>query len=259
MENNNLTKYFTNRLYYPRLILLEKYGNPVLIWNMGKVASTSIARSLWRHVGRYNVLTTHFMNHTGYPRSQLLYELLIKGSSKPLPIITLTREPIGKNISSFFQNFEQNVGAPFEQYESRVNELCEIFIRRFDEDDVSINWFDKHLKQYIGLDVYDHRFDPSEGYCIIEQGRFKVLVLRSEESDKTKEAAVKDLLGLTEFKLENENVGATKPYSNLYRKFQSTLDLPDSYLDRMLNSRYTQHFYSAGEIEHIRNKWRESR
>ena len=259
MKDNHLIRLFTDRMYYPRLKLLENYGNPVLIWNMGKVASTSIARSLWRQIGRYNVLTTHFMNQAEHSRSRLLYEVLIKGSCKPLPIIALTREPIGKNISSFFQNFERNVGAPFEHYENRVSELCEFFIHRFDKHDTIINWFDQNIKEYIGLDVYDHQFDPSKGYCIIEHGRFKVLVLRSEESDKIKEAAVKELLGLTEFRLENENVGADKPYSDLYREFQAALNLPDSYLDSMLNCRYTRHFYSASEIEQINSKWRKLR
>jgi len=196
------------------------------------------------------------MNKSGHPRSQLLYEVFIKDSSKPLPIIALTREPIGKNISSFFQNLTQNIGVPFERYENRIHELCDYFISQFDQHDDPIKWFSNNLERYIDLDVYDHRFDLAKGYSIIENNRFKVLILRSEESNETKQTAVKDLLELPEFKIDNENVGENKPYANLYREFQSTLILPASYVERMLNSRYTQHFYSADEIEFIRNKWR---
>jgi len=242
-------------LYYYRLKYFQYFGKPVLIWNMGKVASTSIARSLWRHIGRHNVLTTHFLNRDGHFRSKLLYDHLFINSTKPLTIISLTREPIGKNISSFFQNFEQNVGTPFEQYNSNIEQLCDTFLNHNGKHDPTINWFDDNLLQHIGLNVYDYPFDPSKGYCIIEHDRYRILILRSEENDSTKEKAIKELLCLSDFHIKNENVGSLKPYSKLYKKFQKALDLPESYLNKMLTSRYTQHFYSASEIEKIRTKW----
>ena len=256
MMNNLIPeKYFMSRFYYPRLRLINAFGRPVLIWNMGKVASTSIARSLWRHIGRYNVLTTHFMNRDGYARSQLLYEVLIKNSNKSLPIITLTREPISKNISSFFQNFEINVGVAPQSYKGSAQELCDHFLHEFDKHEVTTNWFDDNIKRFIGLDVYQHPFDPEKGYSIIEHGRFSLLVLRSEESDSTKSDAVKTLLKLDTFSLENENIGANKPYSTLYSEFKKQLQLPQTYLDTMLDSKYTRHFYSPEEIGKIKDRW----
>lgn len=245
-----------NRIIFSlRLKYLLYFGRPVLIWNMGKVASTSVARSLWGYVGRRNVIATHFLNKDGNYRSKALYNELFANSEKPISIIALTREPVGKNISSFFQNFETNVGIPAEKYDLHINDLCDYFFNNFNKHDTTINWFDDNFKNYLGIDVYSYPFDPVQGYSIIDHGRYDILLLRSEATNDVKEKAIKELLGLDEFTLTNENVGSEKPYSRLYNEFQQAVHIPQSYLDRMLNSRYTQHFYDIEEINRIRASW----
>ena len=74
-------------IYKLRLHWIKRFGSPVLIWNMGKVASTSIARSLWKPLGRHNVLTTHFMDNPAHPRSVALHQILLKTGGAPPPVL----------------------------------------------------------------------------------------------------------------------------------------------------------------------------
>ena len=128
----------TEQVYKLRLKYLRHFGQPILIWNMGKVASTSIAKSLWQTQGRSNILTTHFMNDIKHKRSVHIYNNLIKNYGRKLPIITLTRSPIERNISSFFQNFQRNTGYDPSGSSFSTHELIDIFNNKFDKQSASL-------------------------------------------------------------------------------------------------------------------------
>ena len=80
---------------------------PVLVYQMGKVGSSSVTNSLLRHYSGI-VLQAHYFNsnHKDW-RVGRLYRWVIE-EDNPLRIISLTREPIGRNVSAFFQNFEKH-------------------------------------------------------------------------------------------------------------------------------------------------------
>ena len=246
----------SNLAYSLRVKSIKHVGQPILIWNMGKVASTSIAHSLWKTHGRRNILTTHFMNDPAHPRSEVIYREIVKGDGKLLPIITLTREPVSKNMSSFFQNFNRNTGSSFQDSKLSAEQLRDVFLNRFDKHDVTLSWFDENFQKFTGFNIYEQEFQKNKGYGIYEHGRFRFLFIRSEETNATKERAVKEFLSLSDFKLEDSNVGSKKEYAQVYREFKEGLVLSDDYLSRQLDSRYARHFYTEAEIEKVRQSWR---
>jgi len=106
------------------------------------------------------------------------------------------------------------------------------------------------------MDVYKYEFPKKKGYQTIKEGQYKLLILKLEIPDERMEKAIIDFLNLDDgFKLQKSNVGKKKEYAELYQKFKENVELPQSYIDKMLNSKYTKHFYTEEEIEEARERW----
>ena len=113
----------------------------------------------------------------------------------------------------------------------------------------------KQIKQIFDIDVYQTQFDPDKGYAIVEQNNVSLLVIRLESLNQSYRSAFNEFLSISNFELQPQNVAADKTYDKIYREFQKRLRLPDSYIQRMYNSRYAKHFYSAEELERFTAKW----
>lgn len=129
-----------------------KQGIPVLVCIMGKVGSQSISRSLLKQYQRL-VLSTHTfsLNHEDLLIRHLYQYALV--DRKPLKVISLVREPIGKNVSSLFQNLDVNTGLSNAKNKLSVAELRGIFIKDYCHD-VPLQWFDKNILINFGIDVF---------------------------------------------------------------------------------------------------------
>ena len=82
-----------------------------------------------------------------------------------------------------------------------------------------------------------------------------MLILHHDSADDKKESLLKDFLELDHFELENLNVSSDKSYADKYKEFMREVKFPTEYLDQMLNSKYTTHFYSPDKIASIRKRW----
>jgi hypothetical protein len=248
---------------------------PVLIYQMGKVGSTSISNSL----EKFNIkpiFQLHFLTKNlketsedrdffdtdkrrtiamklkkifGMRRGYLIYKNII-APKKQVKIITLTREPIGRNLSAFFQNFERETGNKYQYSNLTPEEIGDIFIK-FYPHHLPLNWFDKNIKNYLGIDVYEYPFPRKKGFLTIKNGNIDLLILKSELPNQSKEIAIAEFLQLTDFKILDKNIGDKKGYSDLYKKFKENLKLPKSYLEEMIHSRYFNHFYTEAEIKKV--------
>lgn len=84
---------------------------------------------------------------------------------------------------------------------------------------------------------------------------YEVLILHHDSADDKKESLLKDFLELDHFELKNQNVSSDKSYADKYKEFMREVKFPTEYLDQMLNSKYTTHFYSPDKIASIRKRW----
>jgi hypothetical protein len=223
------------KIFYRRKL---KKNVPLFIYQMGKVASTSVYRSLLKQYSGA-IAHAHTLSEPDW-KATLVYDWYKKG--RPVKIITLTREPISRNVASFFQKFETYVGKPFGKSTHSVQELQSIFFDSY-EHSWPLNWFDHNIKRYFDIDVYTASF-PKSGYVSYSKGNIEVLVIKSEINDKIKEQAIREFTGLPEFKLENANIGSQKEYAETYKKFKSTLTMSDEYRRKFTESKYYKHFYS---------------
>jgi hypothetical protein len=252
---------------------LRKPRPPVLVYQMAKVASRGIADALADRPD-LSVLHFHFCEpeNSAYMYRQLfgeeglkrgvtdsavfgrvIHERLIKPRHKAF-VITLVREPIARNISSYFHNLniiwrQRNAYAnvPFES-------LVEGFLTKH-MSELPLEWFDREFKAALGVDVYAHPFPREQGFLRISDGPYEVLIMRHDLDNRQKERCVGELLGVQDVTIHPANRATEQPYAEVYRHFVENVRLPESYVAAMLDSKYTRHFYTGEEIERLRDKW----
>ena len=236
---------------------------------MGKVGSSSVVESLQRvdmrlvfHVHRMNPhniqqVREECLRNNQAPMNEDLGETLYRKvieRGKKAKFITLVREPIGRNISAFFENFSRFTDVDYEKSNYGTEELIELFMNRYNHE-VPLTWFDVEMKETLGIDVYKHDFPKEKGYLRVKGANSELLILKLETDDSIKEKAITEFLDTGDFMLNRSNMGSEKAYSETYQDFTRTLRLPRAYVELMCNAAYTRHFYSEKEIDAMQSRW----
>jgi len=242
-----------DRIFFNRYL---KNHTPVLVYQMGKVASSSVTRSLSRQYPGV-VLQAHYFNpnHKNW-RIRRLYHWVMEETG-PLNVISLTRDPVGRNVSVFFQNFERNTGVPYHKANFSLEELKTIFLKKFAIGQ-PVHWFDNNIMGNFGIDVYVKPF-PKCGHSTYTHKNIRLLVMRSEINDNEKVKVIKDFLRMDSFQLVNRNISAQKEYASAYMDFKRNVKFPLDYIDKMCKSKYFNHFYDQDIIDSVKQKWSETK
>ena len=265
---------------------IDESKEPLIVFQMGKVGSSTIVDSLEHHCLDMEIFHIHVLSHEWIEHvhqlyknasnihkktiidkhilaSQYLRETLDKQqANSQLKVVTLTRDPVARNISAFFQAFPIHFPETYIKHkekniplEERVEELIDLFLHKFDKHDVPVNWFENHIKPAFDTDVYASEFDPLKGYKIYDSPRAEILLLRLEDLTKCGKDAFDKFLGIPHFEIKNKNVSSEKKYSEEYALFKKGANLPEPYVERMYESQYMKHFYSKEERQKLRAKW----
>jgi hypothetical protein len=241
--------HYCDRLAYERK--LER-RTPVFIYQMGKVASSTLFRSLAMQYPGVVLRSHKFAADYGHWKVRRFYRWVL-AEARRLNVISLVREPVSRNVSAFFQNFERDAGQPYQEGAFSTDELKALFLERFNHGE-PLDWFENHISRHFGIDVYTTPF-PGGASATYVQANIRLLIVRVEAEDDAKIRAVKEFLGMPEFHLLPANISATKAYAEGYRAFRKGVKLPAEYVAWMCDSRYCRHFYSEEEIEAIRGRW----
>lgn len=242
--------------YYSSFKLQVLFGRvPVFVFQMGKVGSSSVYLSLKKQY-RGLVLHSHALpaEEGGNPMVDMLYKYTIK-KRRPIKVISLTREPIGRNISAFFQNFEREVNVLVKSNSLSVGELKKIFLEKFAHHSV-LEWFDTNIRDKLGIDVYAKSLNPL-GYNTYSTVNCELLVLKMETCDKIMQQVISTFVDLPNFQLRKYNVGEDKDYSELYTRFKEEVSLPPEYIDSLCQSNYFNYFYDEQTYSRLRKRWLE--
>lgn len=260
----------------------------LVVYQMGKVGSSTIVASLKALPPTWSVHHVHTLTAEGiatreaiyhkltqerassyFPRARHLLSSYYLRSKLPTPtttavlpnqrwkVITLVREPISRNISEFFQVIDYKLPNFVARYNAgalTIDETVQTFMAGFDHDD-TLHWFDQEIKPVLGIDVFAEPFPKARGYQIYQGPFADLLLLKLEQMDECAGAAFGEFLGLENFTLVKTNVGEEKAYAAAYNEFKQRLALSPAYLQRMVGSHYVQHFYSDVEIDAMRAKW----
>lgn len=268
---------------------------PLLIYQMGKVGSKTVTESLKALNLDMPIFHIHFLTDDlmdFYEEKRLkffrtqregelsriwMYRYLrkqIQRESDPRrwKVVSLVREPIARNVSSFFEtlhvelgqvdglyNITADIRSPY-SFDITVNiedisELIRMFIENFNHE-TPLVFFDEQIKSVLGIDVFSYEFPKSKGYMVYNEKQVDLLLIRLESLTDCAEEAFRVFLNINGFILENTNVGSEKIYAPLYKKFKSIINLPDTYINDMYSSKFMGHLYSSEEIKEFKAKWK---
>ena len=255
----------------------------VLIYQMGKVGSTTIDASLEQAELALSIYKAHFLSDEGIAHGEKFHQETLKVPWHETPhiqtsqhireqirsddsinwkIITLVREPISREISEFFQYFHSMYPELLDDAGNIVNEARALrilqtkFMFYNPETNYTCRWFDMEMRNMFGLDVYAYPFDHDSGYTVVQQGNIDLLMLRLENLNETMGDAIGRFLNLpTPLKMVKANQRSEQQRGHLYRKVIQEFAISESLCRKIYGSRYAQHFYSPTEIERLIKRW----
>lgn len=263
-----------------RLNFIEKIGawfthNPILVFTMGKVGSSSIVNSLRAlnipevqpHSLTFTRKGSYFVKPDFTASQKIRYNLLtvlkkIKTKlfvtywstrGEELKVITLTRDPLSRTVSGYF---EQNEYVLLTDIQSTSHDELFANFKKHACHETPHIWFEKEIEPVLGIDVYAEPFDKESGYKIYSNKNVKLLLLQMERLNELEEV-VADFVGDHNFSLKATNRASRKPYKDAYLWLKNNAQFGREYLDYHYDSKYARHFYTESEIAKQRAKWRE--
>jgi len=259
---------------------------------MGKVGSQSVLSGLEvRDLGR-PIYHAHFLSHERTARTEVSRRKFFRTDrhsylmrpwlnqflrrtfdkqrgDKVWKIVTLTREPVGRNISAFFENLDVVARDTEGEFEisshyyridptivsvDDVEQLGKLFFDRATHDS-PVRFFDREIRDVFGIDVLGQGFPIDKGYAIYRGERAELLVVRLESLADCGGAAFKEFLDVDDFKPASRNIGAKKVYAPLYDAFRRHAVIDSEYANVLYDSAYMRTFYSDDEIEAAKANW----
>jgi hypothetical protein len=238
---------------------------------MGKVGSTSLAKALGeRAIQIHNFYPSNELcSHKPLYRSSLyrkplhwmFYRVIRLGirRRRKLKIITLVRDPIGRNVAMYFQDLHYWLAYYFSEVrpnrdtrEEDIDILVDCFREVFDHR-YPLDWFDKELKRLTGIDVYEFTFDSTTGCTEINRGHVSLLIIQTERLSDCWHA-VEEFCG-RKLELREDNRGKRKWYGTMYSEFLKRYLVSADELEEIYSSRYATFFFSEQTRAELRRRW----
>lgn len=278
----NIYKY-TYGLYECLKINLSSFSDntPVLVYQMGKVGSSTIEMSLKKSGFKNAVYHIHFLSDEGLKsayeyyknmgsgipvhlqRSICLSNKISKSSSVRWKVVTIIREPVGREVSNVFQNLNDTNPETINKKSSydvdRISRIVNGVLEGFNEDtNFTCKWIDNEINKTLNIDLFDREFDVDKGYSIINENNISLLVLRLEDmSDNFSEAMTKFFGDSEKIEMHNTNIGDSKNYSEAYSEIRKDIKLPSALCKKIYGSKYVKKFYNDKQIAEFITKWSE--
>ena len=232
----------------------------VVVYTVGKVASSTISESIiaaglqcydvhvLEHSRLLNAMKTHARNNV-FPPPHIAQSLLIRrdffSKYSNVKLISLVRDCPSRNVSCVFQNLPKDA-------DISVGEISEqLLAMHFNPFSP---WFRNELLQVTGIDVMATTFDRDARWQRYSQGRFELLLMRTDLADDEKSRQLESFLGL-KVPLLRSNVGAQKWYSDLYDRFNSSGQLTEKWLNSAIDNKFMKHFYRDDERHRLHEKF----
>ncbi|MEM9764157.1 MAG: putative capsular polysaccharide synthesis family protein [Pseudomonadota bacterium] len=239
--------------------------DPILIFTMPKTGSTSLERALaasggWvpkiHALGAYsNYLRGKYASRGVPTPTHLRLEAAIGRRLErlrgKLRIISLVRDPVRRDISGLFQApgllgiHNRDVQGFAAEVNTRIADGT--------LGQVALNWFPRSFEPATGYDMLEQPFDRAAGWQRYEIGQNSVLILKSERLDDLSDV-VSEFTGHS-ISLKHENTRRETREAGVYADVLSGVQIPEALLDRIYQSEFVRHFYTAAEIQDMRQRW----
>nr|MCU0601004.1 putative capsular polysaccharide synthesis family protein [Desulfobacterales bacterium] len=224
----------------------------ILIYQMGKVGSTSVYDSLKKAGLRQPLFFVHFLSDD-LPEYKQIH---LDGGIVPAPyhielgmalrrvikkqrgkihykIISMVRDPIARQISDVFENPDL-MGENIKNASGLIDKkkTFDYLTRKLaseDAFDYVFTWFDKELKAVFGIDVFSKPFDRDSGWTIYKGEHAEALIIRLEDLSGIGEDAITKFLETPHrISLVKANVRSDTKESEVYRYVKDIVRLDRS-------------------------------
>ncbi len=250
---------------------LKQTDQPVLIYQMGKVGSSALEKSIPNSIHLHDLMMIDAYKQISPVRAQLykpttnhikrmLKRTIMTSMLKRkghVRIISMVREPIGRNISMLFQSLPFWMADKYLKDDSAVRSERPQLLHETFENHVNhhypLEWFDNEIKALTGIDVFSQPFDHELGHQTYQNGNFSLMVVRTDKLDRSQKA-ICDFLE-QDIKVTHDNQSDNKWYSPLAYEFKNSYRPKPEFIDEMLSSKLTQHFFTKSEIAIIKKKY----
>lgn len=234
---------------------MSKETEPVIVvYTMGKVASTSVSRALKAsNMPCYDIHSiaqkrylTSLRSHMDNPDLVRIPKHLIESlhamnairEGRKVKLISLIREPVGRNIAAVFENLPKRLaeeeGAVLKRLQTYHVEVPDV-------------WFREDFIPTLGLKIFAMKHDKTADHFKFQNGNLEALLLKVHVSDERKSELVSAYLG-KEIEITRENTAQDKWYSALHAKLANDRRvLSQDFLQRCMSLRYYKAFYSREE------------
>lgn len=256
---------------------------PILIYTAPKTGSSTVSHSI-ETIGLPNsIYKIHVLSDRGIEQNVqwelsknpsgkvtdliILTQLLRKKIDKSRHlnvkwrIVTLTREPISRIVSSLFQGLVKG------RHPNLLNSDGQLIIEdalrylqgnfedfiRLSEDE-SCWWFDTELKTMFGVDACAHPFDFEKGYITVRQGNIAVLIMRLEDVGSCLNKAITNFLNVDHMETALANITKNKKFADDYGTVQKEIKMPKALCEKIYDSKYARQFYADKRAELV-EKW----
>jgi hypothetical protein len=252
--------------------------NPTLVYQMGKVGSQTVERTLQTLDIQSPVIHVHTLNpdqlkkaiakerqsHGSHLPAHLIASSILvrklRNGLFPCRVITLTREPIARAVSFAFEDWKKKAPNALRENGAFDTDAVTEKVKRMLKNQAAhgdpSHWFDRELKEVLGIDVFAEPYDRMKGYTIIEGSKVSALVLRLEDMNRSLPDALSAFLGVEKRRVDirSENVGDRKWYADSLQHVKDRFTLPPDLAQSVLDTRYVKHFYSP-DAPHILDRW----
>src|SRR5687767_4048121 len=218
----------------------QNHIDPIVIYQPGKVGSSTILASLNYSLNsattKLPVYHAHHLNHLEkmeadikdkFPNPQRSLDKLAldkelrkridENPDQRWNVISLTREPVARTISTVFEMLDvifPGWKAKYQAGELDLHEMQDIIVERYVSGPGRGDWYDTQMKAVFDIDVYAKPFPHQQGYEIYHgKNNSRLLLLRLEDLDRVGQRVLSDFLNLKQFHLVQANVGQQKEYS----------------------------------------------
>lgn len=230
---------------------------PILAYGCSKVGTTSIYDSLLA-IGAH---TRHLHAISGQKIIDTLQSL-----PSPVKIITGVREPLGKDLSLFFQGqatFEQYI-AERGDFHNRLRNIMKdtwkgsqfLFGYKPSAYGMGFGWFDNEFKKNFGLNIFKTPFDREKGYTIYKKDNIEIFLYRLENLNNL-ESEIGEFINRPDFKLLHTNNAEEKELQFVYKELKKEITFPRAYVKLYYDDNARMdYFYSKEEKDAFLRKWR---
>ena len=253
---------------------------PILVYSVERSGSVALLHSLQSHglfaLGAHYLSPEKLLQHRS--GSAVWTSKHIISKRKPAKIITMVRSPLENMLSTFArehygqQGSKKSVTVSSSTPEALSQEFCQTYLQS-DQYLHPLQWFEKEFQPTLGIDVYQQNFDKQKRFARFHENSYEVLILGTELEDEQKSKLVADFVGIPQLQISNRAVasetsastkghrlppgkpGSQTAYAEKYKALKQHLVIPENYLEAIVNSRYSRHFFSEQERLSMRSKY----